>query len=443
MGLLPKSTNSNNYSKAGQDVGRAFVSAYKQAIRCIWVFTVTVFVGCLIWLAVALHASHVETQDIGMLVAGFFVIAGLPISIWEIGMHLQHYTRPDLQKFIIRILWMVPIYAISSWLALSLPKHAIIFDTMRGCYEAYVIYSFYMYLVTFLGDLHGEDQIIDMLERKPEMEHDHYFPFCWMAKTRMGEPFLHMCRRGVLMYVAIRLVTALLAFPLAMAGHYGEGNVDFSKGYIYLSIFNNMGAGWAMYCLFVFYMKLRTELEPIRPGFKFLCVKAVVFFSYWQGCILAMLAWNGVLHKTNFTEDNWRVKDIQTGCQNFLICCEMFFAAIAHHYAFSYREFVPEEEHAANASRPWYDMLGMMLDVEDVRSGFHEEIPDEMSASAEYHIDEQARLLQKVANDTPAITWVLQNCFGHRKEKATPPVEGTRQIPEDYGQDDNSWQDAP
>ena len=32
-------------------------------------------------------------------------------------------------------------------------------------------------------------------------------------------------------------------------------------------------AGWAMYCLFVFYMKLRTELEPIRPGFKFLCVK--------------------------------------------------------------------------------------------------------------------------------------------------------------------------
>ena len=67
----------------------------------------------------------------------------------------------------------------------------------------------------------------------------------------------------------------------------------------------------------------------------------------------------------------------------------------------------------------------------------------QMSASAEYHIDEQARLLQKVANDTPAITWVLQNCFGHRKEKATPPVEGTRQIPEDYGQDDNSWQDAP
>ena len=25
-----------------------------------------------------------------------------------------------------------------------LQKHAIIFDTMRGCYEAYVIYSFYM-----------------------------------------------------------------------------------------------------------------------------------------------------------------------------------------------------------------------------------------------------------------------------------------------------------
>lgn len=47
-------------------------------------------------------------------VGGLFVMGAIPISLYTIMMHLINYTAPYLQRYIIRILWMVPIYAIDA-----------------------------------------------------------------------------------------------------------------------------------------------------------------------------------------------------------------------------------------------------------------------------------------------------------------------------------------
>jgi len=104
-----------------------------------------------------------------------------------------------------------------------------------------------------------------------------------------------------------------------------------------------------MYCLVMFYHELRGPLQPLKPLGKFLVVKAVVFFSFWQGVIISGLASFGVLHPTlTYSED-----DVAKGLQDFLICIEMAFAAIAHQYFFSYRDFYRPEMlhiHAGNSA---------------------------------------------------------------------------------------------
>ena len=50
--------------------------------------------------------------------AGVFVLLAVPVTIYEVAMHLEYFGRPRLQIYVIRILWMVPIYAVDAWLAL-------------------------------------------------------------------------------------------------------------------------------------------------------------------------------------------------------------------------------------------------------------------------------------------------------------------------------------
>ena len=52
------------------------------------------------------------------LIAGLFVLLAVPVTVYEVAMHLENFSRPRLQIYVIRILWMVPIYAVDAWLAL-------------------------------------------------------------------------------------------------------------------------------------------------------------------------------------------------------------------------------------------------------------------------------------------------------------------------------------
>ncbi len=60
-------------------------------------------------------------------------------------------TKP-VQRHYIRILWMVPIYSVESWLALRFNRQKVYLETAREAYEAYVVYSLYKLMREYLGD---------------------------------------------------------------------------------------------------------------------------------------------------------------------------------------------------------------------------------------------------------------------------------------------------
>lgn len=82
------------------------VSFLKQWRLWIRPFLIALYVVLIIVLVPILIAHSINNgfkkSDQGSLVGGGFVLLAVPISIWQITQHVVHYTKPILQKHIIR-----------------------------------------------------------------------------------------------------------------------------------------------------------------------------------------------------------------------------------------------------------------------------------------------------------------------------------------------------
>lgn len=306
--------------------------------------------------------KHVQAWFAG----GIFVMCAVPISLWGILQHLINYTQPNLQRHIIRILWMVPIYAVNSWFALRFPEAAIYLDTVRECYEAYVIYNFLAYLLNFLWTKHPQLDLV--IREKPQVKH--FIPFCLFPPWPMTGTFIKRCKHGALQYTIVRPVTTVIALICQLFDKYDEGDFNFTSAWSYLVIINNISQIWAMYCLILFYKAMKEELSPIKPVPKFLCVKFVVFFSFWQAVLIAALTKLGAIPQDGNWDFYGSIKEVATGIQDFCICVEMFVAAIAHYYSFSHKPFINDEAEQTNCCRSFFSMW----DVSDMKDDVVEHV---------------------------------------------------------------------
>jgi hypothetical protein len=277
---------------------------------------------------------------------------------------------------------------VDCWLALRFKDQTIYFDTIRECYEAYVIYNFYAYCTVYL-DAFCVPGLEAIVARKPQQKH--VFPvslLCGASTSPMsnpdptgGSPFLRLCRHGVINYVVTRPLTTLCAFIAQALGVYGDG--EFTNplvAYPYLALINNVSQAWAMYCLILFYRATREELAPVRPFYKFVTVKAVVFLSFWQGQALLLIAkldsidalrgrtrggGAGGDYESASRRSDYDDASFATALQEFAICVEMFFAAIAHAYAFPVSEY-DGGRNVGNRERTLRDNVRDMFDLRDV-----------------------------------------------------------------------------
>ena len=240
-----------------------------------------------------------------------FVLLTVPISIRLIVQHLAHWIAPNIQKYVVRIIWMVPIYSVESWLALRFKSLAVYIETLRECYEAYVIFSFLYFLIALLGD---EQQIISKLKEKPAHYGLHKWPVSMCVESWiMGHELLQKCKFGVLQYVIIKNLFAIVVFILNLCGVNRDDEFRFDRIYLYECLFTNMSQLWALYCLLFFYFAMKEELAVWRPVGKFLCVKMVVFFTWWQSVVIYIISayTDNIINPS----DQWTTKEIANGIQ--------------------------------------------------------------------------------------------------------------------------------
>ena len=272
-----------------------------------------------------------EREQWAWVIGLVFMAIAVLLSITNMALHIAHDNDRKLRRTILVVLAMVPVYAICAWLGLVYKFYTEYFDLIRQCYEAIALAAFFLFLSTYCG---GHNRLNIVLSTKPQQQH--FFPFTYIPIWPMHTSlFLINTTFCVIQFVPTQLLMAILQISLESSGYYTEGNYNLNNGYIYIIFITNISQIVALYGLVLFYQSLHTELKPVRPLWKFLVLKSVVFFTWWQSLIVSGCASAGYVNAT----DTYTTTQESEGLQDFIICIEMSIAAIAHAYAFPYNEF--------------------------------------------------------------------------------------------------------
>ncbi|KAL8816208.1 MAG: hypothetical protein Q9223_004747, partial [Gallowayella weberi] len=134
---------------------------------------------------------------------------------------------------------MVPIYATVSFLSYTFYYHAIYFEVLRDCYEAFAIASFFALLCHYIApDLHSQKDYFRGIK-----------PKSWVMVIEGG------------------CVTI------------------------------------AMYCLIQFYVQLKDDLVEHSPLLKVAAIKLVIFLSFWQTILISFLTSTGAIKSSPRFQD--------------------------------------------------------------------------------------------------------------------------------------------
>jgi hypothetical protein len=178
-------------------------------------------------------------------------------------------------------------------------------------------------------------------------------------------------KRGILQYAWLKPILGLAAIIMKSTGTYQEGYLGLSSGYLWSGIAYNISVTVSLYSLGMFWVCMSKDLQPFRPVPKFLCIKLIIFASYWQGFLLSILVWLGAIPDDvkDYTPDN-----LAAAIQDTLICIEMPMFAVAHWYAFSWKDYVDASVSAARmpvlyAIRDAFGIRDLIEDTKETFSG--------------------------------------------------------------------------
>lgn len=318
--------------------------------------------------AVELSRIGVQKNTWALFSGAIPVLIAVPWASYSINAHVQNYVSP-LQRYYIRIIFLVPLYALNAWFALFWKESEIVWDVARECYEAYVLHSIGSLILEFLdwrasGVLDEsrkkgaafQKYLTDQAQLKIteaaragtpltdgevddawRSQHSFFYvtrpatterscggwlPIgawlpafvskpCWRVDTQMVPNF----KIAIFLYVFVRVMCAAVTFLTAYTGHYCEGDIDFAAcAWPWVQLFVTAAQFNAGYWIFFFYFEYHDLLEPLHPLGKILSVKFVLFLSFWQATCLSAMSYFGIIHDTA----DYKSEVIVGALQNFL-----------------------------------------------------------------------------------------------------------------------------
>lgn len=141
------------------------------------------------------------------------------------------------------------------------------------------MYLFFVLVVDYAG---GEAAVVSKWGSGAEGTVGHVWPMNYCCnRVPLDAGFLRFCRRMMVQFVFTKLLAAVLSLVMLAAGEFENDVFQWI-----LFTWYTLSYTAALYYLFMFYLGVKGQLRGLRPGAKFLVLKAAVFATYYIGLII-------------------------------------------------------------------------------------------------------------------------------------------------------------
>ncbi|KAH0835606.1 organic solute transporter Ostalpha-domain-containing protein [Lanmaoa asiatica] len=336
-----------------------------------------------------------DEHRIGWAIAGGCAALTLLISLVSILQHCRNYNKPNEQRQVLRVLYMPPVYAVVSFFSYRYFRSYTYYSLAESAfyYTSLVEPSYHrLLLIEYVADTASGHSALKAIERKDKRPLP--IPFCcWRyrptkvnlifdASARITyffffiahkAYFMYTVKWAVLQYVIIRPACSIAGIiceaynVLCASGPYSVYFAD-----VYLEVIDFISISVALYGLLLFYGLTKDELQGRRPLAKFLAIKLIVMFTFYQSFMFNAL--EGTVIKCKSFEQSllnifrftftfsvatqyWTATNIADGLNALTICIEMVFFSILMMWAYTWNEYKIEGAPKTSIWRPLWDSI--------------------------------------------------------------------------------------
>ncbi|KAI8865675.1 DUF300-domain-containing protein [Ramicandelaber brevisporus] len=290
-------------------------------------------------------------HHIGWVVCGGLGLIAVIVGLFLIIKHLANYTVPNQQRYVVRILFMVPLYAILTFFSYRYYAHSPYWEAARDTYESIALASFFVLILQYVGESHSHQRnYLAVGERRKLL-----FPLNCLTFDPARPSFLLKLKWGVLQYSIIRPLTTIVTVVLHALGYYCPSSMSPRYGHLYIAAIVFISVSIALYALLLLYTLVKDDIKSHRPFLKFMCIKMVIFFTFWQATLLSILA-SPRVHVIKPTK-YWTSENISVGINALLINAEMVIFALLHLKAFPATPYISEKGYSTSL---WTSLLDVM-----------------------------------------------------------------------------------
>ena len=175
-------------------------------------------------------------------------------------------------------------------------------------------------------------------------------------------------------YCFVRVFFTIVAVLAEAGGVYCEESLSPKYAHVWVQVCEAISVTVAMFCLIQFYIQLKDDLAEHRPFLKVLCIKLVIFFSFWQTVSLSYYDAH-ICHSANrpvqivisfASSDKGPLQptkylaypDIKVGIPSVLLCIEMSIFAVMHIFAFCWKPYSLKHSYADPLHQPGGGLSG-------------------------------------------------------------------------------------